>query len=311
MEQNSSFNWKDPSEEELISMEKKELTEVKELFLQLFFKHEIEKLETFRYIFSPQQKKQLKEVLFKYRKDDIQKYSLEKKPPTLEFLEFVSEKNFWFVPLSFIFCYILQQETDSFECFFWFIENKDITEVLQVFDQLTPNQSFRLFHSQHKWEKNLLEKNKDSSHLKIFMEEFNRGVVKFSCRIEKNYAPLFSHLLYLLKTRFWNEDNSFTCCLGVLISMTEVFDKDMLMQILSFYATTESTESTESTQNTSPKKRSYSHSGLIIPPAPKKTARVCALCQKKTAVVCHSCKTNYCKACLHHSPICVNCQDNL
>lgn len=286
------INWECPSEEELVSLTKSSNHELAIIFLNLFFQQNIEQLKNFRFSLSAEQLKQLKNYLLEFKEF---KELVETKPLSLKFLKEYLQKKFWFVPLSVIFECILLSETDSYKCFFWFIDTQDLTQVLETFDLLTPDQSKRLFHNS-KWIKKLEIRNPSCNILEFFTE-FKKGIVQFSCTLKKDFAHIFSYLLFILKTRFWNETNSFTCCIGVLLSKTDLFNKDLLEEIGKFYSSPDSSQ----------KKRKLPLN-FEVPPAPKKPQYHCIFCSKKTFVVCRQCSLSVCQCCLNGNSLCETCQ---
>ena len=257
--QDHTIDWLNPTEEDLEALQLWETDLVVASFCELFFNNEIEQLSSFRYCLSFQQLKSLRDLL-KEKKDFPQQKKL-----TIHDLKQFYEKGFWFIPKEFVFRYILHSEKTlkSNECFLWFVENKQIDQtMLAYFDQLTPEQCVILFqHIDTWWEK--VEKSDPSAELFEFLQKVKIGIQHFECHENKDIAKIFCYLLFICKTYFWNQYNSFVSSLGVLLSKNDIFLDSQLQQILKYY----------SGLHSSPKKRPLDQVDQTPPPAPKKATR--------------------------------------
>jgi hypothetical protein len=212
-----------------------------------------------------------------------------------EFLKtFVSKNLYQLVPWDFVFCYILHCERNSStECLLWYInEGVFFQSTTQYLNQATQEQCLFLFKNLDKWYENL-KGSSPSKNLLEYLEKWKTGVEYFKCEENQEFAQMFSHLLVLLKTRFWKEENSFVCCLGVLLSEKDLFTEAQLNAVGSFYS--------------SKKRKVSSFSSLVVPPCPKKTATYCLDCNKRTAKKCQTCRRSFCLSCLNHN-ICESCR---
>lgn len=231
----------------------------------------------------------------------------------LEFLKFYVEKNIYqLVPWDFVFCYILHCEKNSSsspsdECLLWYLNGGFIWQsTVQYFDQATQEQCLLLFQNLGKWSETL-EGSSPSKNLLEFLEKWNKGVQHFKCEENKDFAQMFAHMLVLLKTRFWGEENSFVCSIGIICAEYDLFSQEKLSELSSFYSNKR-------------KLSSISSSSVVVPPCPKKIAEYCQDCNKRTARKCQTCRRAFCSSCsrnnacqschVHHTDINININNN-
>lgn len=231
----------------------------------------------------------------------------------LEFLNiFVEKKLYQVVPWDFVFCYILHCEKNSSsspsnECLLWYLKQGFIWQsTIQYFDQSTQEQCLLFFQNLDYWYENL-KGSSPSKTLLDFLEKWKKGVQHFKCQKNKDFAQMFAHMLVLLKTRFWGEENSFVCCIGIICAESDLFSQEKLSQVGSFYSNKR-------------KSSSISSSSVVVPPCPKKTPTYCQDCNKRTARKCQTCRRAFCSSCsrnnacqschVHHIDINININNN-